>query len=335
MRRTHSTASLLAAAGILAAAALLQAAPATDAPAKDSSAVKQSQKEPAKASETAKAKQSQQAPEGFVIVDEQLVTLTANEPQNHFLRAKEYLAQNDPRAAAAEIRIGAVYLDMQASRKGQADQQELRSDSAHLRSVADEIAKGTDQPAVASGGGKQEGAASTSTGQSSEQKRLNHTFAQTERVLAKHFQEEASRELGKNKSTMAGEDLDAAVSALSGSMAWSGQACSKDCASALTDARRVSDELLTPVTKDKAQSGAKTDENKSGTSNEAQPAAARISANVDAGATETARVPADAEKVIEALGKSIESVDSKGSPEQSKEKPAPTEQHSATDAKTK
>jgi hypothetical protein len=331
MRHNHSTASLLAAAGILAAASLLRAAPATDAPAKDSSAAHQ-QKEPGKTSESAQAKQPPQAPEGFVIVDEQLVTLTANEPQNHFLRAKEYLAQNDPRAAAAEVRISAAYLDMQASRKGEGDQEALRSESARLRTVADDIAKGNNQPAAQPNSGKQEGAAST--GQSSEQKLLNQSFAQTERVLAKHFQEEAKTELGKQKNTMAGEDLDAAASALSGSIAWSAQECSKECTSAITDARRVSAELLTPVMQDKVEGGAahrEGNESKSAVKNEAQPAAARIGAQAESGSPEAARVPADAEKVIDELGKSIESGDKI---EKSKE-PAQNEQHSAPDARTK
>src|SRR5581483_8766362 len=60
--------------------------------------------------------QAQKAPDGYVLIEEDVIALTANEPQNHFMRAEQYLAAGDPHAAAAEVRIAAAYLDMQASR---------------------------------------------------------------------------------------------------------------------------------------------------------------------------------------------------------------------------
>jgi len=159
----------------------------------------------------------------------------------------------------------------------------------------------------------------------------NHVFAGAERVLAQHFQEEAKSELRDQKTTMAGEDLDAAASALNGSIAWSGQACTEECAKSIADARRVSEALLTPVAAANTEGGAshqQADAGKAGANNEAQPAAARLSARSESGSTEAARIPADAEKVTDELGKAIESVGSKA-------EPAQTEQHSSTDAKTK
>lgn len=84
--------------------------------------------------------QNQQAPEGFVLLDERVITLTANEPQNHFLRAHEAIMRGDNRTAAAETQIAAAYLDMQASRdQNNQSGQALKSAADNLRSIAKEI----------------------------------------------------------------------------------------------------------------------------------------------------------------------------------------------------
>src|SRR3954447_26402326 len=42
------------------------------------------------------AQAGDRAPEGFVLVEERVIVLTANEPQNHFLRAAQYVKMNSP-----------------------------------------------------------------------------------------------------------------------------------------------------------------------------------------------------------------------------------------------
>ena len=44
-----------------------------------------------------------QAPDGFVLLEERVVVLTANEPQNHFLRAGDFWIEGNNNAAAAEM----------------------------------------------------------------------------------------------------------------------------------------------------------------------------------------------------------------------------------------
>src|SRR6185437_2066202 len=159
------------------------------------------------------------------------------------------LAQNDPRAAAAEVRIAAGYLDMQASRKGNADQQELRSESHKLRQLADQIWQHHHQAQQQNGGNtasNQNQKNNTNAGQSVDQKQLSEAFAKADRALAKHFQEEAKSELSSHKAIRAGEDLDAAASALAASITWSGGQRSQECTQAMADARRISQELLMP-----------------------------------------------------------------------------------------
>jgi hypothetical protein len=89
--------------------------------------------------------QQQNAPEGFILIDERVVALTANEPQNHFLRAHEFLSRGDNRAAAAETRIAAAYLRMQASRGQGGQDQELTQAADSLKRVAQQIQHGSAQ----------------------------------------------------------------------------------------------------------------------------------------------------------------------------------------------
>jgi len=311
MRRVqHSFALLAAATGVIGIATVAQAA------APNQSGSNQGQQPQQAAQEQSSNKQAQQAPEGWVLVDEQVITLTANEPQNHFLRAHEYLSANDPKAAAAEVRIAAGYLDMQASRKGDADQQELRTTSNDLRQLAGRIAQGASQQEKAE---PQRSQQASNNGQSAEQKQLSQAFAHADEVLARHFQQEASNEINRHRPIMAGHDLDASAAALTASFAWSGEKCSKQCDQAVADARRLSDEILTPTPKAQAENANNKDnkeqdkEAKRTESNgEAQPAAARIQSQNQA---ETNRIPDDASKVVDELGKAI---DSAGSEKQSK-----------------
>lgn len=344
MRRIQTTAALLAAVAMFGIGTFAQNSRADDQKASNNSTAQQNQQQSAAESRENGAaannsKQSQQTPEGFVLVDEQLITLTANEPQNHFIRAQEYLSQNDPRAAAAEVRIGAAYLDMQASRKGEADQKDLRSVSAHLRKIADQLAKGEMNESRQANGQEKNGqekngqekngqanaASGQITGQSSEQQRLNHAFAHAERALAQHFQEEARNEIGQKRAVRAGEDLDAAASALRASIVWTNQQCSSECMQAINATRQLSDELLTPAGENQQRqqsASAKQGENaerqgtqgKESANEEAQPAGARLSGEQEgATATENNRIPADAEKVVDELGKAIESTGSRNS----------------------
>lgn len=290
MRRIQPSFALIAAAtGVFGIATVAQAAPENESGNNNQSQQQQQQKSEQQSAD----KQSKQAPEGFVLVDEQVITLTANEPQNHFLRAHEYLAANDPKAAAAEVRIAAGYLDMQASRKGNADQQEVRTESNQLRQFANQLSQNAGQQ----------------NQQQAEQKELSQQFARADEVLAKHFQQEASNEINRKRPIMAGHDLDAAASALKASCVWSGEKCSKEVAQAIADARRLSDELLSPVPAGNAENKPQNQQetNAEESKEEAQPAAARISGNQNQNGAETNRIPADASKTVDELGKAIDS----------------------------
>jgi hypothetical protein len=59
------------------------------------------------------AESNNQAPEGFVRVEEDLVMLTASQPEVHFVQAENDLSSNDHKAAASELRLASSYMDMQ------------------------------------------------------------------------------------------------------------------------------------------------------------------------------------------------------------------------------
>ena len=205
-------------------------------------------------------------------------------------------------SAAAEVRIGANYLDMQASRdksdKEQGSKQSLISAANQLRSVADQVQK-QDQ--------KQDNQ-DNSQGDTQEQKQLTSAFATANRALAEHFQTLAQKEIASKKGIMAGDDLDAAASSLAAAWTWSGQTPSQAATTAVNDAHRVAQELISPnmpmdaKAADQSASSSNTGDN---STDAAQPAAARMPANSDANAA-NGSIPDDASKVVDALGKAIQ-----------------------------
>jgi hypothetical protein len=226
-----------------------------------------------------------QAPEGWVLVREQTVVLTANEPQNHLLRAQQLWDQKDMRQAAGEVRTAATYLDMQASRgQGEPDQQ-LSQQADHLRQLADQIAPGAAQAnsTKQNQGNQQE--------QRVDEKELRRAFTQANCALAQHLQSLAKRENQNHRQVLAGHDLASAADSLDAAFVWSGEKAPSQTSSAIADARQYAARLLTPS--DQAPSG--TNE-KSG---QAQTAAARSGPNHGA-------QNVDASKAIDELGNAIQ-----------------------------
>jgi hypothetical protein len=320
MRQTKLTACALAAAGMLTASALGQ----SNSGQQQQQQYQQSQQDRQGQSQQ-RAGQRDQAPDGFVLIDERVVMLTANEPQSHFLRAAQYIDHNDARGAAAEVRIAAAYLDMQASRaKKSGSDQELTHAADRLRQVADELHQrpGQQQQQGQQGQQKQEGQQAQAQAQGQQQQQqgqkgqqgqfgqqLTRAFAQADQALAKHFQAQAQREIDSNKAVMAGHDLDAAASSLKAAIAWSGQRPSQDVMSACQDAERVAMQLLMPRGQgQQATAGGSAGSRQQQDTDQAQPAAARIGSSSTG--QQAGRIPDDAKKVIDQLGSEIQKVGS-------------------------
>lgn len=160
--------------------------------------------------------QQQDAPEGFVLIEERVVYLLGNQPQQHFLAAAQKLAANDKQGAGAELRIAANYIDMQASRAGQ-EKQHLTKASQKLNKLAEKA----------------------QAGEISSPDELNKAFAKANLALARHYQAKAESALEGKNYVMAGYDLDNAANSFRQAMVWSDQQPKQEQVQAMDTAGQV------------------------------------------------------------------------------------------------
>ena len=230
MRSTRMGSVVLVAAGFLTPAAFGQDQPGQSG--KTGAAQSQAQS------------QRQQAPEGFVLIEERVIVLTANEPQNHFLRAGDLFLAGNSRAAAGEVRMAANYLDMQASRASEDAKKQLSSAAQELRGAAKQLqerpAQSAEQQGQAQGQNRQQAGQQQDQRQDQRQeqaqrqqrmqqqmqgqaKELLDAFAKANYALAQHFQSKAQAAVEKSRPVIAGHELTAAADSLVAAMAWTGQ----------------------------------------------------------------------------------------------------------------
>lgn len=225
---------------------------------------------------------SAKAPDGFVLFREDVVWVTANEPQNHFLRAMQWLNDKNAKAAAGEMRVAASYLDMQATR-GTDEGNQLAQTAENLRHLAQQMDQSQNANAKA------------------DRKQLKQTFAQADVALAQHLQSLAKTEYQGQKKIMAGHDLLTATDSISAAYAWTNQQPDQKLITAVQDAQRVADQLLTPVG-GASQYSQRSDE-------QAQPAAAKMEKH----SNQQNQSASDPAKTIDELGSAIQSAHFTGS----------------------
>lgn len=272
MRRTASRFTVFTATAAAAAAALIGVAAPTawaDNPSPKHDQANQAPDSSSSSSPSSSAK----APEGWVLLEEDLVMLTVNEPQNHFIQADRDLARNDPKAAAAELHIAAGYMDMQASRAQGDDKQQLTKAADDVRKTADDLTRGNAKDPA----------------------QLKQAFTRADLALARHFQSKASDELQKKTAVRAGHDLQGAADAFDAAVAWSGRPAPAQAASAVADARRLAAQLIIP------QSSA----NSNGATGEARTAGAKVGGSAQQHA-QGGDIPQNASKTAQALGDAIQ-----------------------------
>jgi hypothetical protein len=273
MKSSRPYVAALAVAGLLSSAALVRAADSAKPNAESNQQNKQMDQQ--QQTNHKSAKPNMQAPEGWVLVEEDSVLLTADEPQNHFLRAEQFLDQKQPREAAGELRIAAAYLDMQASRgNGKDDDSQLSKQADHLRHAARQIlnAKSEDQK--------------------KDSKEFARDFQQADLALSQHLQMLAKSEVGGQKQMMAGHDLQSATDSLSAAYAWSTQQPTKQIAADIQDAQRVSSELMMMPMESNAT--------ETNSSSKAETAGSKIAPD------NTAQAPKDAAACITKFGQAIQ-----------------------------
>lgn len=210
------------------------------------------------------------------------MVLTANEPQNHFLRAQQYLTQGNAKAAAAEARVGAAYLEMQASRAKGSSDQKLKDAAKALRDQAKQIAKEQGSEQRLQQGGQQAA------------QQLKQSFARANAALAAHFKSLAKRSLENERNVMAAYDLNAAASSLAAAFVWGDKQPEQDAQQAITEAQQLAIQLMASPG-EQQQAGQPEDR--------AQTAAGRID-------QKGGQKPANASETIDKLGNAIKQASS-------------------------
>lgn len=248
----------------------------------------------------AKEQEQNQAPEGYVLLEENTVYMMANEPQQHFLQAHADLARKDDRGAAEETRMAAAYLDMQAARRGDNQDQGLKQQADHLRHMARELESGKASVSV---------------------EHLDRDFARASDALARHFDNLTKYDLQKQRYIPAGYDLNATAHAFKNTIIWSDQKPSKDDLTMIKNAREIAADLRgnEVYQGEQALKTEQKDWNKEGNKEaaqakpgEAQPANAKLPAGVS-NSPLTGTTPAEArndaqhaQKMADALGQAID-----------------------------
>jgi hypothetical protein len=160
-------------------------------------------------------------PEGKVVVDEEVLNIFVEEPEQHFKKAHELFVKKDTKAAAHEIRKASAFLKLEAGRATGDSKQALEPSSRELDKLADDVEKG----AVVS------------------EKELRDAFARADVALARHHQAKAKEDWEKGNNKQAGIHLMAAPTHLEYAKAWLKVGTNEDTKAVVRDTRTVAGKL--------------------------------------------------------------------------------------------
>ncbi len=127
--------------------------------------------------------------EGWVYIDEGIAHVFAEEPAHHFEHAREAFLAGDGKTAASEIRKGAAYSKIEASRALDEVRPALLGATAALEQLADRLDRG----------------------EACRIEQLDTAFARTHEVLARHHYLKASQFQARGQSERIWQDLQAAT----------------------------------------------------------------------------------------------------------------------------
>lgn len=145
-------------------------------------------------------KTAPQAPDGWILVEEDIWLLFPDEPGVQFHQAHENFLKKDFKAAAAHIRKGVGFMKLEAARATEDGKKALTTSIDELEKLASDVEKGTVK--------------STND--------LGKAFARAHRALAVHHHLKASEAWAKKETSKTGHALKSAASHLESALAWSG-----------------------------------------------------------------------------------------------------------------
>jgi len=168
------------------------------------------------------AKPAPMAPEGYVVVEEDILTVFVDAPGEHFHKARESFLKKDYKATAEEIRKGEAFMKLQAARATGEGKKVLTESIDELEKLAKDVEQGTVTSAET----------------------LNHAFAKAHHALAKHHYLKAMEYKAKGAGTKLGHALKAAAIHLEHGFAWAGQKLEAATAAVIKDTGLVAGKLI-------------------------------------------------------------------------------------------
>ena len=145
-------------------------------------------------------KTAPRAPDGWILVEEDIWLLFPDEPGAQFHQAHETFLKKDFKAAAAHIRKGVGFMKLEAARAAGDGKKALTTSIDALEKLASDVEKG----------------AVKSTND------LSKAFSRAHHALAVHHHLKASEAWAKKETSKTGHALKAAASHLEKALAWSG-----------------------------------------------------------------------------------------------------------------
>ena len=168
------------------------------------------------------AKPAPTEPEGYVVVEEDVLTVFVDAPGEHFHKARQSFLKKDYKAAAEEIRKGAAFMKLQAARATNEGKKVLTVSIDELEKLAKDVEKGTVTSAAT----------------------LNHTFARAHHALARHHYLKATEYKAKGAAKKLGHALKASAIHLEHGFAWAGHKLEAAAVAVIKDTGLVAGKLI-------------------------------------------------------------------------------------------
>jgi hypothetical protein len=169
-----------------------------------------------------KAQPPPKAPEGYILVEEDVTLILLDEVDEHLQKGRESFLKKELKAAAQEIREAAAFLRLEAGRATADGKKGLLAAAHDLGKLADGVERGT-VTAV---------------------KDLDAVFARAHHALGRHHYLKAAAAWGKKAAQKTGRDLRAAATHLEHAAAWVAKKGEAGVVEAVKGARLVAGKLV-------------------------------------------------------------------------------------------
>ena len=163
-----------------------------------------------------------QAPDGWILVEEDIWVFFPDEPGAQFHQAHESFLKKDYKAAASHIRKAVGFMKLEAAGATDKGEKDLTASVHELEKLAGDVEKGV----------------------ISSSRDLSQAFANAHRALAAHYHAKVMEAWAKKEETKAGHALKAAVMHLESAAAWAGHKLTEASLAVLKFATSVGEKIV-------------------------------------------------------------------------------------------